>query len=197
MRRRIFMLGMVAVLYGCIGGERVKLDAHSPSPQKDAAMRPIALAVSDERESVQHGGKEQWYLGEAAGPHEKDLSNHQLIPLAHQIRNDLVDELEAVGFEDAIRDDVRKLKVGVREWYVDGDARRLRYRIDLAVLERDDAAPAATSVVQGEKALGGADDKAMKAGLKRAYAEIVRSLVRENPTVLDALRRIPDPPPKK
>ena len=181
------MLCMAGALCACIGGERVKLDAHSPSPQKGAPLRPIALAVSDERESVQHGGKDEWYLGEAAGPGEKDLSNHQLIPLAHQIRNDLVDELASLGYKDAIRDDVRKLKVGVREWHVDGDARQLRYRIELAVLERDDGPPAAMSTVQGDKALGGADDKALKAGLKRAYAEIVRSLVRENPAVLAAL----------
>jgi hypothetical protein len=189
MPSRIGVSFLALALCGCLGGERVKLDYQPPPASSGAALQPIGLRVSDERQIVKRFDEEAWYLGEAPGADGKDLSNHQLIPLAHQIRNDLVDELEALGYDDVDDKEVRKLSLYVREWHVDADTRKLRYRVEVDLLERDEGRKLAQSVVQGEKPIGGGDEKAMKREVKAAYAAVVRSLVRDNPTVMAALKR--------
>ncbi len=179
---------MALALCGCIGGERVKLEHDSPQPSTAAALKPIALSVAEKREVVTSREKDEWYLGEAPGS-DKDLSNSQLIPLAHQIRKDLVDELAALGYDVVSEKDVRKLTIEVREWHVDAQTRTLTYRLMLAVLEHDEGPELAQSTVQGVEPITAADEKSMKADVKQAYVHVVRKLVRDNPAVLAALAR--------
>jgi hypothetical protein len=186
--KHLAWLCIALTLCGCIGGERVKLDHQSPAPSTGAPLRPIGLSVSDEREVVKRFDKDEWYLGEAPGSDGKDLSNHQLIPLAHQIRNDLVDELASLGYDDVTDKNVRKLVLVVREWHLDAETRRMRYRIEVEVLEHHEGHKLAQTTVQGDKLIGGDDEKAMKSQVRAAYAAIVPTLVRDNPTVLAALR---------
>jgi len=175
-------------LCGCVGGERIALDAKSPAPPQDLPLKPVALAVSDDRDEVKRFEKKEWFLGEAPSG-DKDLSNRQLVPLHTQVRNDLADELKSLGFDVVSENDVPKVAVSLRDWYFDADTRKLRYRVEAKVLQNADGQTLAQSMLQEDEPIGGADEKAAKAELKRAYEAMIHRLVRENPTVLAALRR--------
>ncbi len=185
---RSFLLLSALTLCGCVGGERIALDAKSPPAPKDMPLKPAAIAVSDDREEVKNGGKKEWFLGEAPSG-GKELSTRQLVPLHTQIRGDLAGELKSLGFDVVSENDVPKLTVSVREWYFDADTRKLRYRIEAKVLQHDDGPMLAQSMLKEDESIGGADDRATKQDLKRAYQAMIRSIVRDNATVLAALQR--------
>jgi hypothetical protein len=188
MPSRSLVLWLCLALCACVGGERVKLDAKSPAPPKSAPMKPVAISVSDDREEVKRGDKKEWYLGEAPSG-DKELSNHQLVPLHAQLRDDLSDELKSLGFDVVSENKVRKLEVSIREWRYDADASVLRYRVEARVLERDDGAVLAQSMLGENVAIGETDEKKTKAALKAAYVAVVRKIIRENATILSALQR--------
>jgi hypothetical protein len=183
------MLCVALALGGCVGGERIRLDAKSPPAPKHSPERQVAVSVSDDREEVKRGDKKEWYLGEAPGNRGKDLSNHQLVPLHAQLRDDLRDELKSLGFDVALESTVRKVGVSIREWHFDARTRTLRYRVEVEVFERSDGARLVQSMLADQQAIGGATDDATKTELKRAYVGVVHSLVRDNAMVLEALRR--------
>ena len=185
---RTLLLAAVLSLCGCVGGERIALDAKSPPPSKDSPLKPAALAVSDDRDEVKRFEKKEWFLGDAPAG-DRDLSNRQLVPLHSQMRGDLADELKSLGFDVVAENDVPKLTISVRDWYFDATTRKLRYRIEAKVLQSADGKMLAESMLQEDEPIGGADDKSTKADLNRAYGAMIHRLVRENPTVLAALRR--------
>jgi len=189
MFRGIVSLWLALALCGCLGGERVKLDAKSPPAPKSASLQPVAISVSDDREEVKSGEQKEWHLGEAPGGHGKELSNHQLVPLHAQLRDDLSDELKSLGFDVVSENKVRRLEVSIREWRFDAATRVLRYRIEGEVRERDDGAVLAQSMLGDDVVIGGGNDKATKNELKSVYVTVVHRVVRENPTVLSALQR--------
>ena len=98
-------------------------------------------------------------------------------------------ELKSLGFDVVSEDDVPKVTVSLRDWYFDADTRKLRYRIEARVLQSADGRMLAQSMLEEDEPIGGADPKAATAELKHAYQAMIHRVVRENPTVLAALRR--------
>jgi uncharacterized lipoprotein YajG len=186
---RSFALIWVALaLCGCFGN-RVWLSVKSPSPPKHAVLGPVAVSVSDDREEVVRGDKKSWYLGDSVDGRGRELSNHQLVPLNSQLRDDLSRELKSLGFNVVSDDKVRKLEVSIREWRYDDESRTQRYRIDVKVRDRDDGAVLAQSMLERNQAIGEIRESAAKTAIQLVYVDVVHGIVRDNPTVLAALQR--------
>jgi hypothetical protein len=186
MPRLLLVLCMTSALLGCIGGDAVRLEHDPPVIAEDAVLAPIGLAVEDKREVVTRLQKESWYLGRTG---DDDLVNFHNIPLAHQIRNDLVKELKSLGYDDVGDKEVRRIEIQVWDWTIDSARKRtLRYDLKVKVLDRVDGRVLTEVDLRDETPMAGDDGNAIQASLNAVYAAVIRKLVRENTKVMAALK---------
>jgi len=198
--RRIFSIGivsigMVASLTGCVVGQSLKTNYQPAAASKVAAGGPVVIDVADNRPYVKSGEKSPYYVGKYRSGFgiPWDVTTQDKEPLADVLKRDLGKEVEALGFNVAEpASAARKISVSVEEWNFDGYQNgKFWYALDVNVTDANGKV-LATSQLKDNKGITGNLWTGAKGGFERdmpkLHAEILRKLVRENRTVLDALR---------
>ena len=183
----------VALLSGCVAGQSIKL-SYTPDPAVNSpATEPVTLVVRDQREYVTNRDKDPWYLGHyrAGFGNTWDVANYGKAPLEDQFRSDLHRELQTLGFTgDAASQNT--LTISIREWNFDAATNgRLWYEIRVAVTDRSGRVTA-ESTIKDQRIIRGSAMTGAKSAMEREvpeiYRDVIRALVRNNATVLAALR---------
>jgi uncharacterized lipoprotein YajG len=194
MIRTMALLATAALLTGCVAGQHIKLH-YEPAPQASSsgAGAPFVLVVKDQREYVTSGNKTPWYIGHyrAGFGNTWDVVNFNQVPLADQMKSDLHRDLLSLGFVEGASGSAKTVTVTITEWNFDAAINgRLWYDVQVSVAAADGHV-LATSQVKDEKVIKGSvmmgAKGAMEDEIPTYYAEVIRKLVRENPTTLGAL----------
>lgn len=189
--RALSLLALIASLSGCVVGQQLRLDA-VPEAQHDAGpATPVLLQVEDQRELVTSGKKKPWYVGQyrAGLGNPWSVSTDGKVALAEQLEQDLAEELASLGFVPG--QDGNQLQVTIREWDFTGYQNgRFWYELDIVV--RDGSQKAlARHALKDEIPIRGTFMLGARGGFERdmpgIYDGIVRSIVRANPDILQAL----------
>ena len=179
------------MLTGCAWGH-LKFDHTPGEQQQEPTGHSVFVAVDDKRPYVINGDKEDYYIGHYRGGFGNvlDVTTFEETPLKEQIRTDLVEELESMGF--ASSDSGKKLSISIMEWNFDAYSNgRFWYEFKIDVLDINGDVIASDIleeeiVVDGSILIGPVP--AFKKAMPEHYNNIIDKMVRSNGDILEALR---------
>lgn len=176
--KNILLLAVVVTLSGCAG---VNLHYEPVAGTNIGHRTPVLLSVTDQRKIVSSGEKTPSYLGRFG-----DLIVHtdDNAPLAGHLKQDLLQELRSLGFDELAAMDSRPITVTIQDWNTDGNY--FWYEVTISVTSPEGNV-LAQSVVKDRKALNGGV-VGITAGMPETYGEIIKALVRDNEEVYAALK---------
>jgi len=196
--KKMCYIGLIAIIVsifsGCSTFSGIKL-GYDPEPhEKIISSHVIKSDVRDERSYVKNGSKKDSYLGHYRGGYGNvwDIHLKKKESLAKQFAIDILKELKACGFQTSPLSGDRALKVDIMEYnfdaYIDG---RFWYEIQVSVL--DSTGTVLTSdTVKGEHIIKGSvltgPALSFEKELPEIYHGIIEKIVRDNNTVLKALK---------
>lgn len=191
-RIRLAVLSAALALCGCAGRS---IDLQYAPTAAPAPPRPVAVAVvvTDRRPYVRNFRKKPSYLGHFRGRFGNivNVATSSGAGLAVLMESHLRQDLRALGYKEAAGGPARQLDVTVHDWNFDTVVNaRFWYELSVKVLAPDGAVLAQSrikeqKIIEGTFPLSGR--YAMARELPVHYVAIVRSLLRDNPPVLDAL----------
>jgi hypothetical protein len=184
---------MVGGLSACVAGQSIKLAYAPPAPTAASNSSAVTVLVVDQRNYVTSGDKKPFYLGHYRGGFGNtfDVTNYQKVPLADQMKSDLGGELSSLGFASAAGG--KQLKVIITEWNFDTMVNgKVWYAVTVSVADASGTV-LAQSTVKDQKTVDGnlltGAKGAMEDEVPQIYAQMIRATVRENPSILAALKR--------
>ena len=193
---RSFLLAVAAaVLSGCASDWGIPL-AYTPDPQEfpGLAAKTFSVLVTDERSYVVNHDKQPSYLGKYKGlvGDTWDAATDDNVPLADHMRNDLRRELQALRLIEDTTAPLKQIKVRILDWnFSAGKSARYWYNVEILVADSK-GRQLALSVLKDDKVVKGTLVEGAKWSLEQdvptLYSELMRKLVRENPSILEALR---------
>ncbi len=192
------MLMAVAVLSSCAlgnAGRKLQL-SYAPSPQSVPGLhsKTFSIQVTDRRPYVTHGKKVPSYLGIYRGGYGNpfDVVNYGKVALADQMKVDLRSEFQALGLVETAASASKQVSVRIHDWNFDaGIDARFWYDVELSVADFE-GKQLATSRAKAEMVIKGnafaGPHSAMQKEIPVRYGELIRKLVREDSSILSALR---------
>jgi hypothetical protein len=187
------LLAGAVSLGGCVVGQTVS-PRYSVGPGAAATGAPVALNAHDERPYVKNGEKPPYFIGQYRGGFGNpwNVSTEGEQPVASLLQRDLAKELQSLGHPVVAQSaGVRVLDVAIDDYQFDGyQNAKFWYLFNVRVIGADGKVIAQSAVedkqvIQGtfwEGAKGGVEKK-----LPELYADAIRKLVRDNPTISSAL----------
>ncbi len=190
--RLVLMIFASWSLSACVVGQHLSLD-NSPREFGTVGTGPVSIEVSDQRAAVISGEEKPWTIGQyrAGLGNPWKVSTEGKVPLAEQLAVDLAEELTALGFAPGTEGPV--LQVRIEQWDFTG-YQNGRFWHALKVNVTDASGKVlATSDLGEEIEIKGTFSLGARGGFERdmpgIYANIINSIVRDNPPVLSALRQ--------
>jgi hypothetical protein len=180
------------LLTGCVAGQYLKMD-HTPTERAQASNNnAVQVAVEDNRSYVIDRSKRDYYIGRyrAGFGNTWDVTTFKKVPLKEQIKTDIAEELTNMGFSPSKAG--KQLYISILEWNFDG-YQNGRFWYEISVEVRDPQGKVlATSKLADEHIIRGTVMSGAKGGFEREmpghYEEIIDSLIRSNPEILNALK---------
>lgn len=196
--RMLFCVPLVAItlsLTGCVAGQNIRLHYEPAASDNVVSKQTVNVVVSDQREFVTSGNKTPWYIGHyrAGFGNTWDVVNYGKVPLADQMKKDIQSELLSLGFHGNSQNIPSKtVSVSVKNWNFDAMANgELWYDITIVVIDSNGAALASTNL-SDKKYIDGnfwtGAKGAMENVVPKIYADLIKSMIRDNPVVLAALK---------
>jgi len=202
MVKRCAPLGLVfaavfacSLLTGCAAGQKIMLKYTPEASSKVGNSQKISVSVQDQRPFVKDKTKSPTYLGHfrsnAGIPWA--VSNAGNMTLAGQFEEDLISELNALGFSAVTSGAAKTLKVEIIDYNFDAyNNGKFWYKLNVLVLDSSGATLVQTSLKETKIIAGcsGWIDQfaAFKEEMPKLHAQIIRKIVRDNEKVLSALR---------
>ena len=186
MRRAAVTIATALALAGC--SQTMKLSYESPPVAPSTAeLKPVGIAVVDKRRYVEYGDKDPWYLGtRSRGDDTRDLNIRNKLPLAHELRKDVIGDLAALGFKVSGDADIRQLTVEIHDWRVQiADAARLTYDLRLEVTDGRGTTVLDTRLKEDARI----EVANLEPEVNAAYVKLVRRILRDNGEVRAAISR--------
>jgi len=188
----------VTMLSGCVVGNignKLELGyVPDSADQTGLASKTFNLTVTDARPYVTHGKKYPYYLGIYRGGYGNpfDVYLKGKVALSDQMKGDFRSEFQALGMVETAEGSSKKLLVRIRDWNFDaGIDARFWYDVELTVADAE-GKQLAVSRVKDEKIIKGnvlaGPQPAMKEAMPAYYGDVIRKLVREDASILSALR---------
>lgn len=194
MRSTVSALVAAVLLGGCAAAHELSLQYEPPTTRHLSSPPTVSLQVDDQRAFVASGEKTPSYVGHLRGGlgNTWNVTTADEVPLALQVRNDLLRELGSMGIHETPSGSDKAIVVAIREWNFDtGLDSRLWY--DLGIEVRSGGEVLVSSSVKDERVIKGSVSSGPMAGIDREipaiYADVIQGLVRNNPGVIAALRR--------
>lgn len=193
----VTILMSIIVLSGCVAGQSIKLDHEPTEDAKVSNSVSVAVNVADERSYVVNGKEPVDYIGQyrAGLGNTWNVTTKSKEPLATVFAKDIEQELQTLGFmvSDSGSDTNRSLLVTIRDWnfdmYMNGE---LWYEIDAQVTDQSGNELAVSRVSDRFEIAGniwtGAKG-AMEEWIPKYYDQLIDSLIRSNPGILEALEQ--------
>lgn len=179
---------------GCVAGQKMPYAYDPVSYSAEKLNGPVEVAVSDERPYILDHDKEPSYVGHfrAVFGNTWDVKTKGEIPLAEQFQGDLEKEMEILGGGKASQGNKKTLRVKILDYNCDAYLNvRFWYKFALEVYDSQNQLLAKDEVAAEKKVKGSfwwGPSGTYKKQTPILYAEIIRSLVRENKEILDALK---------
>ena len=191
----VSFLAMTLGLTGCVAGQNIKLHYEPVTSNNFVSKQLVNIIVSDQREFVTSGNKSPWYIGHyrAGFGNTWDVVNYGKVPLADQMKKDIQSELLSLGFQsDPQNISSKTVSVFVKNWNFDAMANgELWYDITVVVSDSKGAALASVNLSE-KKYIDGSfwtgAKGAMQKEVPKIYSDLIRSMIRDNPVVLAALK---------
>lgn len=192
MTRPSILLVLAAwLLSACVAGQHLRIDHQPEEPTSEARNVSVSVKVDDHRSYILNKDKEEYYIGHyrATFGNTFDVTTQNKIPLKEQVQADLIEELLNLGFDTAEFGNV--LGVEIVEWNFDSYQNgKFWYQINLTVDNPIGERLASTSiedtvVIKGKVmtgAKGGFEEQ-----MPGIYDDIIDRILRNNPTILQAL----------
>jgi uncharacterized lipoprotein YajG len=188
LKRTLFLAAAVGGLEGCVS-RTVDLTYEA----KSAASRPnvtVAVEVEDRRPFILDGDKDPDYLGHERSPAAIpfDVTTKSGLALADTMQQDLMEELDALGFRTDADSPSRSLLVAIQDFNFDLYIIKGRfwYELDVAVFDQN-TQRLASSEVSGQTSLQRGDYEAKRTEIPQLYRMILKAIVRENDEIMSAL----------
>ena len=194
MSSRILLLLVAVGLSDCVTAAKFKLNYVAEAEELPGlGSTTFSVAVTDQRPYVTHGSKLPTYLGQYRDGWgiPREVVNEKKVPLAEQMVGDLRRELQSLGLVESSSPS-KLMVVRIRDWNFDaGIDSRFWYDVEVSV-ESASGQALATDRVKDQKIIKGSllagPIPAIKKELPVHYAELIRELVRDNPSILAALQ---------
>ena len=188
LKRTLLLVAVVGTLEGCIS-PTVDLTYEA----KRAASRPnvaVAVEVEDRRPFILDGDKDPDYLGHERSPAAIpfDVTTKSGLALADTMQQDLMEELDALGFTTDADSPTRLLLVAIQNFNFDVHMffGRFWYELDVAVFDQN-TQKLASSEVSGQTPLQRGVYGAKRTEVPQLYRRILKAIVRENDEIMSAL----------
>ena len=190
--RALFLTAGAIMLGGCVAGQSIALPYEAEKVGYEQSIG-VALDVKDRRPFVLDGKKSANYIGHyrAGFGNPWDVTTKSGKALADIIQEDLVQELDALGFSTGDASSNRSLRIEILDFnfnaYVNGE---FWYEVDVAVLDEDQEQLASSKLENNVTVEGSAwtgPKKAMEKEVPLFYALMIKAIIRENVEIMNAL----------
>ena len=191
-KRALFIIAAGMLLEGCVAGQSIELPYRAEAVGSEQGVG-VVVEVEDHRPFILDGDKEPDYIGHyrAGFGNPWDVTTESGDSLADIMRQDLIEELEALGFGTGAASPDRSLTVAIKDWnfnaYVNGS---FWYKLDVAVADAT-GEQLALSVVEDEVSIEGSvwtgAKGAMEEEIPRLYGLMLKAIIRENDEIMGAL----------
>jgi hypothetical protein len=190
----LFYLAVVTT--GCVAGQSVKLD-HEPIELQTANVNiAVSVAVKDERDFILSGDKPSNYIGHyrAGFGNPWNVTTKSGEPLAGVLAADIEEELVNLGFQVAeSRSTANKLlEAKIKQWNLDSYINaEIWYEVLVRVMTPEGVRLAESELGDRQEIPGSfwvGPKYAVQKRLPEIYAELIDSMVRDNPEIMTALK---------
>lgn len=193
MMRIPFVLAVILLTAGCVAGQHLSYD-YAPEAVAIKNSGTVNVAVRDERPYVTSGDKSPDYVGHyrAGFGNTWDITTEGKTPFADVVARDLREEITALGFSGGTGG--KTLQVVIREWNMDTYLNaKFWYALMVSVIRQDSGTVLAEKSLAEEKRIEGSvwvgPKYAVEKQMPTFYDEVIKTIARENPVILDALRQ--------
>lgn len=196
LRKALFLIAGTIMLEGCVAGQSIALPYEAEKVDSQQSVG-VVVDVEDRRPFVLDGEKDPNYIGHyrAGFGNPWDVTTESKKALADILQEDLVQELDALGFRSGAASASRSLLIEIQDFnfnaYVNGE---FWYKLNVAVFDENREQLASSElednvVIEGS-AWSGAK-KAMEKEIPEFYALMLKAIIRENDEVMNALVGMP------
>lgn len=192
--KNIRLIPLILLLTGCVAGQEIALQ-YSPLPPiagYEGRGTPVSVSVVDARPYITNQDKEPSYLGHYRGTYGNtwDVTNLNAYPLADQLAADLSHELKSLGYTVVGTGPGKAILVTIHDFNFDAMWNG-QFWYDLNIKVSNNHTPLAESTIKDTAMISGNAFLGAKYAMEREipsyYDQIIRSLIRANPSTLKAL----------
>ena len=192
LRKALFLTAGAIMLEGCVAGQSIALPYEAEKIGTQQAIG-VVVDVEDRRPFVLEGSKDPNYIGHyrAGFGNPWDVTTESKKALADILQEDLVQELDALGFSSGAASPNRSLLIEIQDFnfnaYANGE---FWYELDVAVFDENREQLASSNLVDNVIIEGSAwsgPKKAMEKEIPLLYALMLKAIIRENDEVMNAL----------
>jgi uncharacterized lipoprotein YajG len=191
---RALALTLFAVIAtGCVAGQSIKIDHEPEEVALEKKTISVSVKVDDARSFVRSGDEPSNYIGQyrAGFGNPWNVTTESGRPLADLFADDIEEELVNLGFAIGQNDADKQLRVKIAEWNFDSYINaEIWYEVYVRALDARGAELAESRQQQRLEIPGSfwvGPKYAVQKRLPEIYAELIDSMVRGNPDIMDAL----------
>jgi len=192
LKRALVLAAGAIMLGGCVAGQSIALSYEAEKVGHQQAIG-VAVDVEDHRPFVREGTKDPNYIGHyrAGFGNPWDVTTESDKALADVMQEDLVQELDALGFGSGAASPNRSLLVEIQDFnfnaYVNGE---FWYELNVTVFDENRGQLASSQledrvVIEGSFWTG--PKQAMEKEIPKLYALMLKAIIRENQEIMNAL----------
>jgi hypothetical protein len=192
LRKTLFFVASAFMLEGCVAGQSIALPYEAEKVESQQSIS-VAVDVEDRRPFILDGHKDPNYIGHyrAGFGNPWDVTTESKKALADILQEDLVQELDALGFSSGAASASRSLLIEIQDFnfnaYVNGE---FWYKLNVVVFDENREQLASSKlgnnvVIEGSAWSG--PKKAMEKEVPAFYALMVKAIIRKNDEVMSAL----------
>jgi len=190
------LIPFVFILTGCVAGQEIALryDPAAPIAGYEGHGLPVSVSVADARPYIINHDKDPSYIGHYRGSYGNtwDVTNLNENPLADQLAADLSQELTRLGYQVVGIGPGKAIQVTIREFNFDAMWNG-KFWYNVAIKVTNNGKTLAESNIKDTANISGSALVGAKYAMEREipsyYDQIIRGLIRANPTTLRALNQ--------